>query len=62
MRSIIRNMARCRLCGEVIESRSTHDMVRCRCGAIGVDGGRGYLRRIGNETDIEELSVQEDRS
>jgi hypothetical protein len=29
----------------------------CECGAIGVDGGQEYLRRIGNHTDMEDTSI-----
>lgn len=46
---------RCRRCGDVIESRDTHDFVKCSCGACAVDGGLEYLRRLGNESDWEEL-------
>ena len=42
---IIRNLARCRRCGDTIESMNRHDFVRCKCGAVAVDGGRAYLRR-----------------
>lgn len=42
--TIIRNAARCRLCGDEIESRYGHDWVSCSCGEIFVDGGRRYLR------------------
>lgn len=38
------NMARCRICEDVIESTHVHDFVRCQCGAIFVDGGRQYWR------------------
>lgn len=41
---IIRNSARCRGCGDEIESRHRHDFVSCTCGAIFVDGGKDYLR------------------
>lgn len=41
---IIRNSARCRLCGDEIESRHRHHFVPCSCGAIFVDDGREYLR------------------
>ena len=54
---IIRNRCRCRRCGDIIESRYTHEFVRCSCGAIAVDGGKEYLRRsFYNMDDIEELS------
>jgi len=46
----------CRKCGDIIESKHVHDFVRCKCGAIAVDGGKDYLRRIGNLEDIEDLS------
>jgi hypothetical protein len=41
---IFRNVAKCRLCGDIIESRHRHDFVRCKCGEIFVDGGLEYLR------------------
>lgn len=46
----------CRRCGEYVESRHRHDYRRCGCGAVGVDGGLAYLRRIGDPADAEELS------
>ena len=57
---ILRNRARCRKCGDIIESRSVHDFVTCSCGAIAVDGGTMYLRRAGSPADFEELSTFED--
>ncbi len=56
---IIRNMARCRLCGDVIESKTVHEHPRCSCGAITVDGGHEYLARTGNWDNIEDLSEVE---
>lgn len=53
------NKAKCRVCGDVIESMFCHDFVRCKCGAIFVDGGKDYLRRGGRPVDIEELSEEE---
>jgi hypothetical protein len=55
-RTIRINMARCRKCGDLIESKHRHDFVRCKCGAIAVDGGRDYLRRVGDYANFEELS------
>lgn len=53
---IILNAVRCNLCGDEIESKHSHDYVRCKCGACAVDGGRDYLRRsclnISDYTDI----------
>ena len=56
---IIRNMARCKLCGDIIESQSTHDFRQCSCGAVAVDGGLSYLRRVGYPENIEDLSQVE---
>lgn len=35
----IRHAVYCRLCKDTVESRDIHDMVFCKCGAVGVDGG-----------------------
>lgn len=59
---IITNTIRCKKCGDIIASEHRHDAQRCACGAVGVDGGREYLRRAGNEEDYEELSVQREKS
>ena len=60
---IIHNCIRCKLCGEVIESKSRHDFVTCRCGACSVDGGHDYLRRCFAAPDCyEELSVMKVRA
>ena len=56
MNHIIRNMIRCKKCGDVIESTFTWDFKYCSCGAVAVDGGTDYLRRCGNREDYEELS------
>ncbi len=46
MEKIIKNAIQCKLCGDIIESKTTHDYVKCSCGACSVDGGHEY-RRIG---------------
>lgn len=57
MKSILLvNRARCKRCGDVIESTSVHDFVTCSCGAIFVDGGNEYARRGGFPEDFEDLS------
>ena len=60
---IIRNAIRCKNCGEIIESKYTHDFVPCKCfqksnGLTGccVDGGLSYLRRVGDPDRWEDLS------
>jgi hypothetical protein len=42
---IIRNSARCNVCGDEVESTHVHDFQPCRCGNLAVDGGHEYLRR-----------------
>ena len=54
---IISNKIKCKKCNDVIESKNTNDYKKCSCGAVAVDGGKDYLKRIGNEEDYEELSV-----
>ena len=57
---IITNKAKCAACGDIIESKSRHDFVTCKCGAISVDGGTDYLKRSGDFGDIIELSEVEE--
>jgi hypothetical protein len=59
---LTRNAVRCLRCGDVIESNTVHEWVRCSCGAVGVDGGLHYRRRTGFESDMEELSEFEDKN
>jgi hypothetical protein len=58
--TIVQNEAQCRKCGEIIFSRHTHDFVACSCGAIAVDGGISYIRRVGNPEDFIDRSLQMD--
>ncbi|MBQ3469044.1 MAG: hypothetical protein IJH18_03165 [Bacilli bacterium] len=53
---IISNKIKCKKCGDVIESKSKNDYKRCSCGAVAVDGGKDYLKRIGNEEDYVDIS------
>ena len=51
---IIQNAATCLACGDFIVSKHRHDFVTCTCGAVSVDGGQSYIRRVGdfaNATD-----------
>lgn len=50
------NKIKCKKCGDIIESYNVHDFKYCKCGAVAVDGGQEYLRRLGNLEDYEELS------
>ena len=57
---IIRNSAKCAKCKDEIESTYRHDFKYCKCGAIAVDGGHDYIRRLfTNESDIIETSIIE---
>lgn len=53
---IIKNCIKCKHCGDIIESTSTHDFKFCSCGKVAVDGGHCYLKRSDNPYDLEELS------
>lgn len=59
---IISNKIKCKKCEDIIESKSTNDLKRCSCGAVAVDGGTEYLKRIGNENDYIELSISKDNN
>jgi len=58
-RKIICNKAQCKKCKDIIESHTVHDFKFCKCGAIAVDGGKDYIRRLGFPEDIIELSQYE---
>lgn len=59
---IIKNAAKCNHCGDIIESKHTHDFKHCSCGTIAVDGGHSYLKRSfkNSPADFEDLSVCEE--
>ena len=61
MNKIIVNKIKCKKCGDVIESKYTHDFKYCKCKAVAVDGGRSYLKRLGNPEDYEELSKEDNK-
>ena len=54
------NAAECHICGDIPRSRNRHDYRSCKCGAISVDGGSWYLRRIGNLDGYIERSIKFD--
>ena len=56
VRKISKNIIRCKICGDIIESKSRHDFVTCSCGACAVDGGLDYLRRCGDIDNWDDLS------
>lgn len=54
---VTRNVAKCKKCGDIIESRHRHDFVKCGCGAIFIDGGTEYIRYGGDSlSDIQLLT------
>lgn len=58
MMKILLNKVRCNLCGEEIESKSTHHFVFCKCKSVGVDGGLDYLKRTApTRESFSELSI-----
>ena len=57
MEHIIKNQARCLVCGEIIESKYRNNHVTCSCGNLSVDGGQDYIRRGYMSDKWHELSV-----
>jgi len=53
---IIQNAVSCLACGDFIVSKHRHDFVTCTCGAVSVDGGQSYLRRVGDFCNSIDLS------
>lgn len=53
---ILKNKAKCKKCEDVIESEFVHDYKTCSCGAIAVDGGHEYLKRVGKPDLIKDFS------
>lgn len=49
-----RNRIRCLHCSDIIESKSTNDFKLCKCGAVGIDGGLDYPKRIFGSNPAEE--------
>lgn len=49
------NAITCKKCGDTIRSMNKHDFRRCSCGAVAVDGGSWYGRRVGNPEDYQEI-------
>jgi hypothetical protein len=53
-----RHIVQCRKCLDTIETTDEHDLLKCSCGAIGVDGGveRGCTRH-GKREDARDFSI-----
>lgn len=56
---IFSNKIKCNHCGDVIESRTVHEYVECKCGMVSVDGGHEYLKRgfTNSPNDLFDLSI-----
>jgi hypothetical protein len=57
---IIQNEAQCAKCKVIVFSAHRHDYKTCECGAIAVDGGQDYIKRVGNRENIIERSLDVD--
>ena len=55
---ILSNQAECLKCGDAPYSTTRHDFQYCKCGAMAVDGGMEYLRRVGDPSEIDELFIK----
>ena len=42
-KKIIINRIKCKKCGDIIESKNTNDYKKCSCGAVAVDGEKGFI-------------------
>lgn len=56
--TILSNQVRCQKCGDAPYSANRHDFKSCQCGAISVDGGMDYLRRVGDIHGYDDLSIE----
>ena len=60
-KKLLRNILKCKKCGDVIESIHRHDLVWCSCKSVFTDGGRSYIHRGGELEVMEDLSVYEEK-
>lgn len=52
------NSARCKKCLDLIRSKNRHNYVTCKCGAISVDGGSWYAKRVAMDLDdVEDVII-----
>ena len=62
MKKTIKNSIQCKLCRDILVSKTTHDFVTCSCGKVSVDGGIDYGRWLGdleNIIDLTEYAIEE---
>lgn len=61
-KKLVKNAIKCNHCGDIIESKNTHDFKWCKCKTVYVDGGLSYARRgfKNSPIDFEDLSEWEE--
>ena len=50
---------KCLLCGDIIESKSVHDLVICKCDSCYIDGG-SYYAHIGAKDFSKIVKIMDD--
>ena len=56
-KKVMVNKAKCKKCGEILESKFNHDFKTCSCKSLSVDGGLDYIRRSCKDKNLyEEMS------
>jgi len=55
--TLLKNRAQCLVCWDIIESTTRHEFRTCKCGAISVDGGVAYSRRVGQLENVNDLNI-----
>lgn len=61
MKRLQKNAIQCRKCGDVIESKFTHDFKYCSFRSVGVDGGLEYARITGDLENVIKLHEYDDK-
>ena len=57
---IISNKAKCKLCGDIVESvNNNQTYLYCKCKSIAVSGGSISIMRLGHHINIIELSEKD---
>lgn len=50
---------KCKLCGDIIQSKHRWDMTWCKCEKIAIDGGDHYVKLSGDLDNMEMLEEEE---
>lgn len=63
-KKLVKNVIKCNHCGDIIESKYTHDFKFCKCGTVACDGGLSYAKRsfknsLDDFTDLSEWADTE---